>query len=71
MKGGDPHAAVNRAELSDALAVIREHAYIMSRIVMAASRDDQAAVDALGLRLGELDAELAERWGLSEIPVGH
>ena len=61
MKARDMSKPVTRAELADGLAVIREHAYLMSRIVIAATREDHATVDALGLRLSELDAELAAR----------
>lgn len=71
MMAQDLREPVTRAELADALAVLREHACTMSRIVLASMRDDDAAVDALGLRLSELDAELAARWGLSEMPIGH
>lgn len=67
----DMSKLVTRAELAEALAVVREHAYLMSRIVIAATRQDHATIDALSLRLSELDAELAVRWGLSEIPVAH
>lgn len=47
----DIRGPITRAEFAEALAVVREHSYIMNRIVMAALREDRAAVDALGLRL--------------------
>lgn len=60
--------APTRQEVAEGFAILREHAYVMNRIVMASMRDDHALIDTLSGRLAELDAELRIRWGLGDIP---